>query len=287
MQIKNILFPTDFSERAGAIVPHVRAACERFDAKLTVLHSIFVPTSLSGLPEAPGAFEFPFEEIKERAIDSMKMMASCFPRTYVEMLVKEGDPVSAIAAAVKESGIDLVMMPTRGHGRFRAALLGSVTAKVLHDVPCPVWTSVHCEQAPPKHVSWDRIICAVDTGEEAAPHLITVAAELAREGSNVQLVHAVRPYEAAAENFGGVEFTAFLKKSALETIDRLQKQCGTCFSVHVGEGRVADVLRQAAVDHQADLVITGRGILSHFAGGLRSQAYSVIRDMPCPVLSIR
>ena len=287
MQIKNILFPTDFSERTRAIVPYIRAACERFDAKLTVLHSIFVPTMLSGLPEAPATFDFPFEEMKERAIDSMKMMAACFPRTYVEVLVKEGDPASAIATAVQEHGIDLVMMPTRGQGRFRAALLGSVTAKVLHDVPCPVWTSAHCEQARPKHVSWERIICAVDTGEEAAPHLITAAAELAREAANVQLVHAVQTYEPAAENFGGAEFRAFLKESALETVDRLQKQCGTCFSVHVGEGRIADVLRQAAVDRQADLVITGRGILSHFAGGLRSQAYSVIRDMPCPVLSIR
>src|SRR5215471_9816594 len=72
MQIKNILFPTDFSERARAIVPHVRAACERFDARLTLLHTIFVPTSCSGLPEAPGGFEFPFEAMMERATGSLK-----------------------------------------------------------------------------------------------------------------------------------------------------------------------------------------------------------------------
>jgi nucleotide-binding universal stress UspA family protein len=287
MQIKNILFPTDFSERARAIVPHVRAACERFDARLTLLHTIFVPTSWSGLPEAPGGFEFPFEEMKERATGSLKTLASCFPRTYAEILVKDGDPAAGIAAAVVENSIDLIMMPTRGHGRFRAALLGSLTAKVLHDVPCAVWTSAHCEQARPEHVKWNRIVCAIDTGEEAAPHLIAAAVELARQSADVLLVHAVPASEHAAEDFGGAEFTAFLKQSAREAIDRMQRQCGTYFPVTIAEGRVANVLRQAATEQNADLVITGRGILSHFVGGLRSQAYSVIRDMPCPVLSIR
>jgi nucleotide-binding universal stress UspA family protein len=45
----------------------------------------------------------------------------------------------------RESAFDLIMMPTRGRGRFRAALLGSVTAKVLHDSACAVWTAAHAE----------------------------------------------------------------------------------------------------------------------------------------------
>jgi hypothetical protein len=59
MQIRNILFPTDFSERAGAIVPDVRAVCDRFNARLTLLHTIFVPT-YGGFPEVLVGFKFPF-----------------------------------------------------------------------------------------------------------------------------------------------------------------------------------------------------------------------------------
>jgi nucleotide-binding universal stress UspA family protein len=37
---------------------------------------------------------------------------------------------------------------------------------------------------------------------------------------------------------------------------------------------------------RADLVLIGRGALPHFAGRLRSHAYAIVRDMPCPVLSV-
>ena len=36
----------------------------------------------------------------------------------------------------------------------------------------------------------------------------------------------------------------------------------------------------------ADIVLIGRGALPHFAGRLRSHAYAIVRDMPCPVLSV-
>jgi hypothetical protein len=45
-----------------------------------------------------------------------------------------GDPAHAITDFVASNKVDLVMMPTHGYGPFRQLLLGSVTAKVLHDV---------------------------------------------------------------------------------------------------------------------------------------------------------
>jgi hypothetical protein len=42
----------------------------------------------------------------------------------------------------------------------------------------------------------------------------------------------------------------------------------------------------AAREDQAGLVLTGRGTLAHFAGRLRTHVYAIIRDAPCPVLSI-
>ena len=62
----------------------------------------------------------------------------------------------------KANQIDLIMMPTHGYGRFRALLLGSVTAKVLHDADCPVWTAVHREEVmahPPETASEAPIPC--------------------------------------------------------------------------------------------------------------------------------
>jgi len=66
----------------------------------------------------------------------------------------------------------------------------------------------------------------------------------------------------------------------------MQKEAGTKFDLCLGAGNVADVVRHAAEDHNADLVLIGRGVLPEFAGELRSEAYPIVLDTPCPVLSI-
>ncbi|MGA8595805.1 MAG: universal stress protein [Bryobacteraceae bacterium] len=44
-----------------------------------------------------------------------------------------GDPAAAIVKCAQAEQVDLIMMPTHGYGPYRKFLLGSVTAKVLHD----------------------------------------------------------------------------------------------------------------------------------------------------------
>ena len=181
---------------------------------------------------------------------------------------------------------DLIMMPTRGHGRFRAALLGSVTAKVLHDATCAVWTDSQCEDGENAPPAWMNLLCAVDTEAEGA-HLIRVAAELAADSRlRVYLVHAVPAQGWNVERFAGAEFSVFLKDRARETLAAMQLQAGTKFRVCVEAGGICEVVHHAAESHKADLVLIGRGLLSEFAGGLRSHAYGIVRDMPCPVLSV-
>ena len=54
-------------------------------------------------------------------------------------------------------------MPTQGRSRIRQFLIGSVTAKVLHDSECPVLTGSHLEDTidfPDFRAK--SIICAVD-----------------------------------------------------------------------------------------------------------------------------
>jgi nucleotide-binding universal stress UspA family protein len=51
-----------------------------------------------------------------------------------------GDPPEAIARAAKRERCAMIVMGSRGQGSFRAALLGSVTAKVIAQSPVPVLT---------------------------------------------------------------------------------------------------------------------------------------------------
>jgi hypothetical protein len=61
------------------------------------------------------------------------------------------------------------MMSTHGYGAFYRFLLGSVTAKVLHEIQCPVWTGAHLEEAPAREFSIRRVLCSY------TPHTYPVA----------------------------------------------------------------------------------------------------------------
>jgi nucleotide-binding universal stress UspA family protein len=293
MLFKNILFPVDFSDRSYAVAPHVRAVCQRFNAALTLLHLVEAPVMAYGVPDAPVTFDFPMEEIKTAAEGKLKQFAaSAFPGITVKTVVTEGDPGTCIAALARTWQIDLIMLPTRGQGRFRAALLGSVAAKTLHDATCAVWTEAHCDDAAAtaRHTEWRNVVCAIDTVPEGL-RLIHFAADLAatpgaNTGPAIHLTHAVPVAESGPERYMDLEFAAFLADEARKKIAEMQKEEDTSFDLTVEAGNIPDSIREVALARDADVVLIGRGALPHFAGRLRSHAYAIVRDMPCPVLSV-
>src|SRR2546430_1656501 len=98
----------------------------------------------------------------------------------VARVMLECDAVREIADYAQDQGADLIMMPTHGYGVFRSLLLGSVTAKVLHDAACPVWTGVHVEETPPASAEFANIMCAVDLTEKSIPAM-QFASKLAQD----------------------------------------------------------------------------------------------------------
>ena len=70
----------------------------------------------------------------------------------VKTLVEHGEAAQKIIQCAAANHVDLIMIPTQGMGIYRRLILGSTSAKVLHDADCPVWTGVHLENAPP----WKR-----------------------------------------------------------------------------------------------------------------------------------
>jgi nucleotide-binding universal stress UspA family protein len=52
--------------------------------------------------------------------------------------ILEGPPAEAILSVAETRGIDLIIMGTRGLGRFSSLLLGSQSLKVISQAKCPV-----------------------------------------------------------------------------------------------------------------------------------------------------
>lgn len=292
MKFTNILYPVDFSERCRTVAPFVNAVARRDGASLTLVNFVEVPALWYGTAEAPCVPDLNIASLIEDAGQGLRLLARAFfpdiSGNRLKILVEEGDPGSSIVETARTSGTDLIMMPTRGRGRFRAALLGSVTAKVLHDSECPVWTAAHAETPGyPVAAEWRNVVCAIDTTPDAL-RLIDYAKQMASAcGAAVHLVHALPPEPGTRpERYLNRDFEAFLKDSARQAIDAIQKEAGTNFRLCIEAGNVSAIVAAAAREDQAGLVLTGRGTLAHFAGRLRTHVYAIIRDAPCPVLSI-
>ncbi|HVW86540.1 MAG TPA: universal stress protein [Bryobacteraceae bacterium] len=272
MPFQSILFPTDFSQDAYDAVPYVRAAVERFGASLRLVHALDVPVSAYASPKGFEGTKWDFRHLREDAERALASFAAeQFPGPRPDTFLQTGDPARAIVETARSTTADLIMMPTHGHGRFRSMLLGSVTAKVLHDAECPVWTS-HTKREPASYTArpeWGRMVVAVDLGPESVKLLQFVKEIANATGSTVRLVHA--PYSA---------------DEPPDELAKMQESAGTNFEVSRGPGTVAKVVGDACVRDRADLLVIGRGGTSALAGRLRTHAYTLVRDAPCPVLSL-
>jgi nucleotide-binding universal stress UspA family protein len=209
-----------------------------------------------------------------------------FQGLTVQRIAEIGDPAAVITRFARTEGADLIMMPTHGYGPFRSLLLGSVTAKVLHDAECPVWTASHMEQPSSKHITGSNVLCAIDATPQSGA-LIQWAAEYAELiGAQLRLVHAVSGISGWPERRLDDEFEKTLRSDARLVIENLQKSAGNTSPICVGVGDVAQVVRAEAERHNTDLIIIGRGLLHETLGRLRTNSYGIIRHAPCPVLSV-
>jgi nucleotide-binding universal stress UspA family protein len=77
----------------------------------------------------------------------------------------------------------------------------------------------------------------------------------------------------------------FLFHAAREKLATLQAKLGTHLEIILLPGSVGSAVHQAALDFDADLIVCGRGAAQEAFGPLRSHAYSIIREAPCPVIS--
>jgi nucleotide-binding universal stress UspA family protein len=281
---ERILFPVDFSERCRHAAKYAAAMARKCGAELTALHVIDLPVSVYSSMGYETMLDLP--AMRTAARDQLEaFVREEFEGYPVRIAVEEGRAAPRIVEHASANAMDLIMMPTHGYGPFRRTLLGSVTAKVLHDATCPVWTSAHAEVEQPGGVEIRSMLCAVDLERKSVP-LIRRAARLADEfGAPLRLVHALPEIDAPPETVFDVEFRRFAFERAREELLKLQAEAGVNLEMCIHAGSPAKVARLAAEHHQADLLVIGRGVLHEPLGAIRTNTYALIRESVCPVLS--
>jgi nucleotide-binding universal stress UspA family protein len=151
----------------------------------------------------------------------------------------------------------------------------------------PVWTTAHTGEAPGgEHLAMRTILCAVDASP-ASIGLMRSASGLSKKlGANLRLVHAVLAIEAWPDRNMDREFEETLRENARRTIQDLEKAADIEVPVCVVAGAAPDVVREEALQYKTDLIVIGRGALQGTLGRLRTHSYGIIRNAPCPVLSV-
>jgi nucleotide-binding universal stress UspA family protein len=110
------------------------------------------------------------------------------------------------------------------------------------------------------------------------------ASEFAKERQGtLKLVHALTAGKTPA---GWGKYRLYLFQITGEELAKLQSEAGTNFETVLEGGEVAAGVRKVAEESRADLVIIGRGVMQKAFGRMRTNVYSIIRETPCPVISI-
>jgi nucleotide-binding universal stress UspA family protein len=284
--IQNILFPVDFSASCMAMAPFVRRAASITRAKVTLLHV---------LPPFTGSFELlarPLPEIQENReyLGRERLEAFLqgeFPGAESPRTLVAGDEAAEIANMAREGGFDLVIMPTHA-GVFRRRLLGSTTAKVLDMAECPVLTTRHAERIEPRELGHREWVCAVGLHADSGRILRYASAVAESFHANLSLVHAIsggEPVPSIKLKLDGSVQTAE-EKEARSRVEELQKAFAPQSRIHIAVGPIKDALTETAARLRADMLIIGRSPQPDYLGRLRDLTYAVIRDAPCPVLSV-
>jgi len=199
----------------------------------------------------------------------------------VQRVMLEGDPTAQIVDYARSEGTDLIMLPTHGYGSFRRLILGSVTSNVLRDAICPVWTGVHMEQVPKlADIRFQKIVCAVDLGKQSCLTLRWASCFAAEFGAQLEIVHAV------GDPSEHLTFEENLIDEARCKIQTLQTSVGCAGKVSIIAEEPAWGVCRHACREKADLLVIGRSVHDGVLGRLRANAYSIIRQSPCPVVSI-
>ncbi len=135
-EYKHILCPVDFSKPSKIALKNAIRFAKRFGIKLTIMHVIensILPSFLT-FTESGKDIEEEIAENIER-INHFAEKASVHSVPY-NAVVKKGDVSGEILRFIHENQVDLLILGTTGGSGLKKMIMGSVTERIISDVPC-------------------------------------------------------------------------------------------------------------------------------------------------------
>lgn len=133
-----ILVPVDGSENSFRALEQALSFGKSTNSAITTIHVIEKPPTV--YVESQKILN---ELLANYRKESTRILDKCQERALkagmkIETVIAEGDAASSITGYAQREGFDLIVIGGRGLGRFKEAILGSTSSKVLHHAKCTV-----------------------------------------------------------------------------------------------------------------------------------------------------
>jgi len=128
VQLRKILFCTDFSDRAHHALAYAFSLAMEYNAELTLLHVLDSSSAMDLEAEMAAATQ----QLEQPIPPDVRNWWS------IKTVVRIGRPYQEIIQLAFETQTDLVIMGVRGKGALDLALFGSTTQRVLQLGSCPI-----------------------------------------------------------------------------------------------------------------------------------------------------
>lgn len=286
IQLKNIVFATDFSPAASAALPFAGSIARQFGANLFAVHA-----------RTPENYALPATEVwpianeqLERETEALKHdLHQYYASIPSEIITVEGGVVTVIDTIAKEKNADLIVLGTNGRRGIGKFFLGSIAEEILRKAPCPVLTvGPHVEAGVNQQTKFNKILYATDFSE-GTPAAVVFTVGLAEENdARLILMHVIE-----TPKTGDLVRPHELESGALDRLDSLVPRESALThkpKAIVVHGAPADKILEIAEKEGAELIVLGVRKAKGYIRATRlpaAVAHQVISRATCPVLTVR
>ena len=297
LQVRTILVPLDFSRMSMQALKYAIPLAEEFHAAIHLVH-VQPADDLTGISRAG--------DLMLTCADAIAFMQDRLAEVQEKHDVKfwpdnchvvSGRAYEEICKLARKLRIDLIVIPTHGHGGLKRIALGSTAERVIRHAPCPVLIPRKGGSAllgPEGKFALRKILVPLDFSECSLAGL-DYAARLARQfGSGLRLLHVIFPYTQmfALDRFAG-DLTPLVQNARIHAEEEMKKvgQLGVLGGIpcetQIRTGPAIEEICAESAKSDIDLMVTathGRTGFKHAIIG--SVAEHVVRYAESPVLIV-
>ncbi|HEX5920737.1 MAG TPA: universal stress protein [Nitrososphaeraceae archaeon] len=134
----NILVPVDGSDNSYRALDAALLFSEKLGSNIIAVHVMEqVPITHIGSEKLLSEFLEAYKKENQDILSKCSEIATQKGLT-IKTLLLQGNPASVILDYSKQEKFDLLIMGSRGMGKFKELILGSVSSKIVHHSRCAV-----------------------------------------------------------------------------------------------------------------------------------------------------